>query len=253
MITQTEFRAGLLDPSVATPASLVDPRGMLAQKRYTIYRNNVTSGLIEALMTGFSIICALIGEENFRILAREYARKSPPSSPLMIYYGDSFPSFLANDPRLDHLPYLEDVARLEYFLRLSYHAQDVTCNNAQTLSDIVPEDYGKLTFELSPACFLLRSRWPIYDIWRFHTRENAPRPEDNGQNIVVVRPEFDPHPVLLPPGGGLFCQMLQNNAPLDDVLRTLYASVPDFDLEQSLSLLIAHNAFSKIEISGDYK
>ena len=43
MIDQSQLRAALLDPTQAVPAGLTDGAGMPTQKRFDVYRNNVTS------------------------------------------------------------------------------------------------------------------------------------------------------------------------------------------------------------------
>ncbi|WP_375691097.1 putative DNA-binding domain-containing protein [Pseudooceanicola sp. LIPI14-2-Ac024] len=198
-VSQTEFRAALLDPDRAAPQGLGDGRGAAAGRRFAVYRNNVAVSLTEALETGFPTVAKLIGAENFRHLAGLFLRAHPPESPLMMVYGARLPDFIAGIGALSHLGYLPDVARLDLALRQSYHAADATPVAADALQAIAPEDLGQTRLTLAPALRLLNSRWPLHGIYRFNHEDGAPKPEPRAEAVLVTRPDYDPVPRLLPP------------------------------------------------------
>src|SRR5690349_21386061 len=105
--------AGLLDPGYATPPDLVGPNGKGATKRYNVYRNNVTVGLIEALAAIFPATQRITGVEFFRAMARFHVRATPPRSPLLFEYGHEFPDFIERYEYARAMPYLADIARIE--------------------------------------------------------------------------------------------------------------------------------------------
>ena len=95
-MSQHSFSQALLAPDLPVPDGLTDGQGAPAGKRFAVYRNNVTVSLIDAPEAGFPVVVKLIGAENFRNIAREYLRKEPPVSPLIMLYGAGFPAFLAS-------------------------------------------------------------------------------------------------------------------------------------------------------------
>ncbi|TRD20634.1 DNA-binding domain-containing protein [Palleronia caenipelagi] len=232
MSGQSEFTMALLDPGRPTPAIVTDGQGGAAGKRFDVYRNNVIVGLIDALETGFPVVAKLIGAENFRQMARVFARAHPPGSPLMMYYGAEMPEFLANLPQLSHLGYLPDIARLELALRESYHAADADPIDPQGLASVDPD---RLCLHLAPSLRIVTSAWPIYDIWRFNSEENAPKPRAEAQDVVILRPEFDPAPHLLPSGAAAALASIGAGAPLG-------ALDPEVDLQTLFALLLGHGA-----------
>src|SRR5688572_20037767 len=88
------FAGALLNPSRAIPELLTGPEGKASDKRYGVYRNNVTVSLIDALAAIFPATMRITGERFFRTMARFHICASPPTSPLLFEYGREFPDFI---------------------------------------------------------------------------------------------------------------------------------------------------------------
>lgn len=249
MTDQSTFRTALLDPDHLPPKGLIDSAGHAAGRRFSVYRNNVTVALGDALLAGFPVIARLLGESNFKSLAAMHLRHSPPTSPMMAQFGKDFPSFLNDFPPLSHLGYLADVAQLECLIRQSYHGEDAAALPAEALQEIAPEDLDRVVLKLAPSMRLLSSNWPVYDIWRINTESSAPKPRTEAQDIAIFRAEFDPVPVLLPPGGHAFLNALQSSSSLGGAASMAVTAAPDFDLATCLGLLLAHNAITDIHMN----
>ena len=56
----------------ASPAGLLGPDGTPSDRRFAVYRNNVTVGLSEALTAAFPAVCRIVGEAFFRGMARQF-------------------------------------------------------------------------------------------------------------------------------------------------------------------------------------
>lgn len=212
-VGQDLFRAALLDGARPVPEGLCDGLGRAAGRRFNVYRNNVAVALTEALSTGFPVIAKLLGKANMDGLAGLFLRRHPPASPVMMLYGDGFPAFLASQPQLDRFGYLPDVARLELALRQSYHAADTDPFDPQALAALSPDDLIACQLILAPSVRLIRSDWPIHDIWRMNTEDGAPKPRAQAQDVVITRPEFDPVPHLLPPEAPRSSRHFRTGAP----------------------------------------
>jgi len=239
---EAAFRDALLNPDVPAPSGLVDPAGRAADRRFAVYRNNVAMSLQNALAQAFPLLRQLVGETFFAAMAAEFRRAHLPSSRLVWQYGEQMPNFLQAFPPVAHLPYLPDVARLEIALRNSYHAADCTPLPAETLSAIPPDRLLSARLRLAPALQVLPSRWPVFGIWQAHAA-GAPAPAMEPQDVVVLRPAFDPAPVLLPPGGAAFIGALIAG---QTVAAAMDAAGPDHPLPMTLTLLLTGGAISEI-------
>lgn len=234
-MSQRAFTQALLDPGQPEPAGLSDGFGAPAGRRFGVYRNNVTVALIDAMAAGFPAVVKLLSEENFRNIAREYARAHPPKSPLMMLYGSEFAAFLDGFDPLKRYGYLPDVARLEYALRESYHAADSTPVAPDRLAALPPEALAEARLALSPALRLIRSPWPVLSIWRYNMQDGAPKPQAAAEDVLIARKGYDPAPHLLGPGAAAFIAACQNG---DTLGAATEAAGDDFDLGALLSLLL---------------
>lgn len=235
---EAEFIAAVLDSNRQAPQRLKDGQGRAPGCRFDVYRNNVSASLRAALCEGFPVVTKLLGVENMQGLADIHLRDAPPTSPLMMHYGADFPSFLERFEPLSHLGYLGDIARLELALRRSYHAKDTEEMDPARLGALSPETLMRCRLQLAPSIEVISSRWPLYDIWRFNTHDDASKPKPVAQDVLITRPDFDPLPQLLPPGGAVWIQALLNGACLAEATDLATQTVQGFDLSLPLTLLI---------------
>jgi hypothetical protein len=234
--SQAELRAALLDAARPVPDGLLDGHDAPAGKRFSVYRNNVVASLTEALRVAFPLLRKLLGDATFDRLAAVFLRSHLPETPLLMYYGAAMPDFLRGFEPLQHIGYLPDCAALDLALRQSYHAADAAPVDPARLSD--PDTLATMTFALAPSSRLLRSPWPLHDIWRYNVEANAPEPRAEAQDVLITRPDFDPEPHLLPPGAALWLELLDRGIRFGEATDEIIESVPQFDLEQALTLVL---------------
>ncbi|NVK12548.1 MAG: putative DNA-binding domain-containing protein [Rhodobacteraceae bacterium] len=249
-VSQTEFTRAMMDAGQPVPDGLIDHQEQPAGRRFSVYRNNVAVSLTEAMHSAFPVIAKLLGKQNMDGLAGIYLRQHPPSSPLMMFYGEHFPAFLEGMEQLRHLGYLGDVARLELGLRRAYHAADAAPIAPDALGTLTPDQLMDTRLSLAPAVQVVCSPWPIHAIWRYNTKDGAPKPEARAEDVLVTRPEFDPTPQVLPPGGATWIRALMKGATIGEALEQAAAADETFDLGATLALLLQGGAITGLDSKG---
>jgi len=130
--------------------------------RLGIYRNNVRVGLKSYLADVYPAIKALVGDDFFNAFCQNHIETTPPTSGNLHDYGDALASALARHSALANLPYLADVAHLEWAYHRAYYAPS-------GLPLAMPEDPNLLLGAqsgLAPSVSLLESPYPIDELWR---------------------------------------------------------------------------------------
>lgn len=235
------FTKALLNPALEVPIGLTDPQGRAAPKRFAVYRNNVAVSLSKALEQGFPVVQRLVGEAFFSAMAGIFVREHPPVSPVLMLYGAAFPAFLQRFPPVHHLGYLPDVARLELALRESYHAADAIGLPVEAVAGLRVEALMSSRFILVPSVRVVPSAWPIHGIWLANTQDGPP-PSMAPQDVLVLRPEFDPIPFALPQGGAQIMDALLSGIALGPALDIS----PETDPAAILSPLLQGRAIQEV-------
>src|SRR5262249_54074563 len=189
------------------------------------------------------VVCRLVHEQFFRYAADQYVRAYPPSGPCLFEYGNSFPTFLADFEPCKHLPYLPDVARLEWALNCATHAEESSALDGSALLRLPTEDLPRLTLRLQPSLALLSSPWPIDQIWHV----NQPGADSNalvdlasgGVYLEVRQSEDDSVFRALDPATHAFRDALSGGACLAEAADIAFEMDGVFDLPQALRNLFA--------------
>jgi len=240
------FARALLDPNLPTPTAVAGPKSKAAPKRYNVYRNNVTVGLINALAAVFPATQRITGADFFRAMARFYVRATPPISPLLFEYGRDFPDFIDRYEYAQSVPWLADVARIERAWLDSYHAADVRPLKPHVLASIPSERLADTILTPHPAAQVVRSRFPVVTIFTDNrsdgsvNRVEVVEPED----ALLTRPALEVEARRLPPGGAIFLTRLIAGKSLGAAASAALSDSPSFDLPANIRGLLEAGAFT---------
>jgi hypothetical protein len=245
---QAAFSAALLDSGAPVPAGVSGPGSGPADRRFAVYRNNVVSALANAVAGAFPAVRRIVGDDFFRAMARDYVLAEPPTSPVLLDYGVTFPDFIAGFPPAASLPYLPDVARIERRWREAYHAEDAEPLAPAALAGIDGADLPGLSFVLHPSVRLVRSRWPAVAIWRMNVSDVPVTPVDFAvpEDALIVRPQAEVEVRLVPPGGAAFVSALAEGRALLAAAEMAQAADQRFDLAGNIAGLFAAGALRGI-------
>jgi hypothetical protein len=209
------FRSALASGALPPGVTARDPAE--AGRRFAVYRNNVAHSLTRALATRFPVIERLLGAQFFAALAREFLTAHPPASPMLFRWGEAFPGFLQAFSAAGRLPYLPDVARLEWLRGEAYHAPDAPAAGPASLAEAA-QDARRAGRGCTPRCGSCRRDYAA----RHHlagqpARGRPPAELDAGtpESALILRDAADQVRVLpLRTGDPAFLQALMHGATL---------------------------------------
>jgi Putative DNA-binding domain len=149
------------------------------------HRANAAEIAERALAAAYPVVQQLLGEGSFAALARTLWRQHAPQAGDLGLWGDALVVFLADAqaqaPELD-VPYLPDVARVEWAVHLAARAADAT--PVQGLHLLGESDPAQLLLQLAPGTALVASRHPVFSIWWAH---QSASPDDQEQRMADAR------------------------------------------------------------------
>ena len=192
--------------------------------RLAVYRGNVHVNCAKALASAYPVVRKIVGEDFFDATARKYAREHPSANGDLNRYGERFPDFLERFAHTADLPYLPEVARMEWLAHRAHFAADPAPFDVSFLASLAPEAFQTLRAELAPACALLESAWPLGRIWAIHQDDYQGAFEIDLQAgpdcILVHRPRWRAVVMSIGPGDFAFLTSASQGRSLAEALET---------------------------------
>ncbi len=103
-------------------------------------------------------------EDRWAIYSSGFLARLPRSYDLGCA-GDRLASFLLTDPLSERLPFLPDLAKLEWAVANAFVAADAHPLQRSDLAGLDPKEVASLPLRTVPGTAVVRSEWPLLDIW----------------------------------------------------------------------------------------
>jgi hypothetical protein len=179
-------------------------------------------------------------------MAGVYARAHPPKTPMMMFYGQDFPTFLGEFEPAQSLPYLPEVAALELARRESYHAADAHPADAMVLTTLAPEALMDTRFSFVPSAILFRSNNPAQSIWQFNMVEPF-QITATQEWVLISRPEMDVVAHNLDAATFAFLHAINDDNSLAVSADAGLAIDPEFDLSAAIGLMMGTQIIHQVK------
>ena len=197
---KSRIRAAGAD-SPELPSGLLNPQGGApGAERLAVYAAGYLERMRQALSDVYAAVQWVLGERAFRMLAEAYAAAHPSHDYNLTFAGRHLPEFLSGWAKTSELPFLPDLARLEWQVCQAFHAFEEPPLQVSALAGLSPQDWERTRLVFQPSISVVASAWPILDIW---AARNTPRGaveidlRDRPQRVVVFRRETAAHGMAL--------------------------------------------------------
>ena len=240
---QTSFANCLFDANAESVLGIIDGEGFSPSQRMQIYRNNLFISLTDALQAVYPSVHRLVGEGFFKYLADSYIRAHPSQSGNLHDFGQELEAFIAGFEPATTVPYLADVARLEWDQHLVFHAAEHSPLDLRRLSAVPDEQRTELRFRFHPASKLMSSRYPVLTIWEAcgdeQERTRTVSADKEGEQVLIIRRKEKVELHRLSGGEHTFLRFLKDGYRLGTAYERAAEVEKCFDLASTLQKHIA--------------
>ncbi len=211
-----------------------ETEGLSSVDHFTIYKASITAKLNRALREIYPVCHRLTGDDFFNAMGREFMRVTPSRSADLANYGENFPEFLTDFKHAANLPYLADVARLEWAWHRAFHAADETGLDTGRLAEVQDNDKGQIVFQLPLSASLISSEYPVHHIWEVnqdeYTGDQTVNLDEGGVDLLVWRKDYDMHIDPLDTGEWCLLKGIQQQRPFSELCN----EDPDYKIDTLL-------------------
>jgi Putative DNA-binding domain len=213
-----------------------ETEGLSSVEHFTIYKGSITASLNRALREIYPVCNRLTGDSFFNAMGKEYMCDTPSRSADLANYGEDFPNFIASFKHTANLPYLADVAKLEWAWHRAFHAADETGLDTGRLAEVQENDQGRIVFKLPLSASLISSEFPILHIWQVN-QDDYPGDQTVNLNegaieLIIWRKGYDMHIDPLDAGEWYLLKGIQQQRPFSELC--------DKDTDYKIDILLPH-------------
>jgi hypothetical protein len=157
----------LLHPESDPPAlaALAASPRLAPAAQLALYRSSIVGSMTRALAATYPVCARLVGEAFFGALASAYIEAHPSRSPDLNDYGAGLAGFLEQFAPARPLPYLPDVARLEWLWQQVFNGPDAPTLTLAAVAAWPEDERARVRLRRPPASGVLASRFPVDRIW----------------------------------------------------------------------------------------
>jgi hypothetical protein len=246
--TQAAFAAHLVGDGRADLATAIAGDSRRALQRLQLHRHHAATSISAALAATFPTVEAVVGRKFFASLARDFMAGASLADPVLSLYGEHFPQFVATRQEMHGLPYLADVARLDWALNVAFHspleprlsAADLV--SAADLARLPQDSLPALPLRLPAGSSLIESGYPLDLIWQASQPGASLDRVDLAAGPVCLaifrRPE-DAAFAVLAPGEAAFIKWLSRGDLLAAAAEHALQVEEHFDLAAAFGRMLA--------------
>ena len=194
------------------------------EARLSVYAQGYEARMEEALAEVYEAVRHVLGRRAFSAMANGYAAGTPSRDYNLSLAGRHLPGFLAAYPLTRKLPFLPDLARLEWSVAEAFHAFEQAPFQAQEAESWSEQEWMRTRLVFQDWVRLAESAWPILDIWQArHRPVSEVRVELKGrpQRVLVRRSGFQVSCELLEENKHALLKMLLAGSSLGDLCELL--------------------------------
>lgn len=253
---QDSFKDTMLQPVSGLDAVDADLRGVFVddhigvEERLKVYHNNIIGSLSESLRGTYPVVETLVGEDFMKSMARAFVFDNPSPSGCLYFYGRGFDDFIRGFAPAAGLPYLADVAALEWAEHEAYYAQDDEALAGDYFAQMSEDGLLDAVLSLRSSATLIESDYPLLAVKAFCADEDGHDAPDltraHEERLLIYRRALEVEIVSLDKGEFFLLKQLDNGIALGLAVERTLDKYPEFDFTDFLKKHISLETFSSV-------
>jgi hypothetical protein len=149
------------------------PEGVDASARLAVYVDGYLARVTDSLRESYPALLLVLGEASFASLVARYVAELDGTPRNLNYVGRDLPHFLAADSLSNDLPFLCDLARLEWAALCCFHSELVDSFDVSACAGWGMDEWAKARIDFQPGLAVVRSAWPIRELRDSRDKERS--------------------------------------------------------------------------------
>lgn len=141
------------------------PDGADPRTRIAVHRDGYPARIASSLAEAFPAVANILGDGSLAKLTNRFIRDDGCSEWNLNRIGRSLPEFLESDPLTHELPFLPDLAALEWAVFECFHSAPGHEFDPSTIGALSSDDWTHARIVFRPGTAVVGSEWPIHELW----------------------------------------------------------------------------------------
>ena len=240
-LQQAFLRSLLAAPATRVPPFINAKTRREATARLTPYQTSIAARRHQTLFDLYPVCQQLVGPAFFSVLTQAYSVLHLSRAPDLNEFGAEFAKFIDSYAPAAELPYLGDLARLEWAWHCLANAPDPEPFDIAKFTTAIQQSDNAISLHLAATTTLLQSPYPVHKIWFSHQSDyRGPQQitlaSGRDYRLVIWRSPQGPRQHQLTKVEWLILSLCQQALPLD--LICLQPEVSEALMQDST--LVAH-------------
>ncbi len=166
------------------------PPGVDPRTRFAIHQDAYPARIASSLAEAFPAVANILGDGSLARLTARFIECGLPAERNLNHVGRGLPAFLASDPLTPEVPFLPDLAALEWAIYECFHCEVGSDFDPATISAFTHDDWVRTRVVFRPGTAVVSSAWPIHELWRTRDLDRceiAVELRDHPEQVLVHR------------------------------------------------------------------
>ncbi len=200
------------------------PQGADPSVRLAIHQTGYPARITSSLAEAFPAVANILGDGSLAKLTNRFIESGRFSERNLNRIGRSLPKFLAGDSLTRDVPFLPDLAALEWASYECFHSETSPEFDPGTISAYSLDDWVRTRIVFRSGTAVVTSRWPIHELWTTRDRDRSTIDvdlTDRPEQVLVYRVGFAVEVQPIDPLEAHALERLLEGVALGDVMTDL--------------------------------